>query len=494
MDLRRDNIQQWTEDYRHGRLSRREFLQRIAMFAGGAALSFAAFDVERATAAAAGFQPVVSTGIDSNNNFVLNGKPFLMIQGETLDYTSWHGAGYTVADVDAKLSVATAAGLNVIVGNWFGEDGALWQKHGIYWHGYCFRDLGAGVDCRGAWHSPATLASSCASQVISKYASKPNLIAWMLDGEMELDASVTSDPQGVVNNYVQATKYVQSIDPIKRLCFTTMVAAGPWSLACRPDAQQLSMVETIVVWGPPWTGLMKMWQVLDYLNQQVLSHPGGLGWVPCVSTTVVKELLTYTRSGPWSSFNEGNRLFWLQVAMNCRAFDVLWGANTRDPSVAPNNGDAGLPPGFLNVWNWTWQIVKNIKSLEPVILAPGNWVRVPTTPQFSPWAPGGGVHRPNMDYLFKGVYAAKKTGPDGSTYVISINMNENDTTGSELPVMRAKMNLGRPIRNATRLFGNAWTARRGPSSNVPVSTSGNEIIADFEPMQVHVYKVSEGDG
>lgn len=492
MKLRRDTLSQWAEDTRHRTLSRREFVRRAARFAGGAALGLAMLD--NAEPAAAGTPPpVTSTGIDSNNNFTLNGKPFLLIQGETLDYASWGQAGYTTQQADAKLAQAAAAGLNVVVGNWFGIDTPLWTNHGIYWHGYCLRDLGVGNDCRGAWHTPAALASSCAPQIVSKYASKPNLLAWMLDGELELDSSVTSDPQGVVNTYMQAESYIRSIDPAKRVNFTTLVAAGPWTLACNPNANQVSMLEMVLSYQYPWIGLQKLWDVLNYFNQQVLSHPAGLGWVPSVSTTVVKELLSYTHSGPIRSFNEANRFFWLQVAMNCRAFSVLWGANTRDPSLAPNSGDAGLPAGYLDSWNWTWQIVGNIKSLESVILGPGNWARVPTTPQFSPWAPGGGIHRPNLDYLFKGIYAAKKVGPDGHTYVVAINMQENDTVGTELPLRQASLHLDRPIRSATRLFDRTLTARKGPSAFVPMTVSGNQIIADFEPMEVHVYKLSEDE-
>ncbi len=51
-DLGRYIIEEWTEEYREGRLGRREFLRRIAIFAGGAAVAARLLDILGVTASA----------------------------------------------------------------------------------------------------------------------------------------------------------------------------------------------------------------------------------------------------------------------------------------------------------------------------------------------------------------------------------------------------------------------------------------------------------
>src|SRR5437016_11897801 len=97
---RRYIVDDWLEHYRRGRSGRREFLRRLAAFAGSAVVGVGELDRTAPFALTANNPTVTSTSIESNNNLLVNGKPFLVIQGEGLDYNSWHQSGYTETTAD----------------------------------------------------------------------------------------------------------------------------------------------------------------------------------------------------------------------------------------------------------------------------------------------------------------------------------------------------------------------------------------------------------
>ncbi len=465
-------------------------------------LGLEAFESKTSVALAGTNPSVTSTRIDSSNNLLLNGRPFLLIQGEGLDYNSWQQSGYIEATADAKIVQAQAAGLNCIWANWnqtsfcappytnMYQDLIFWQKFGIYWHGHAHKGV---VVCNPVLGDPTSLNQMVTN--INAFKGRSNLMLWAILGEADLtDTHSAPDPVTYYRHYVAAAELIRQSDPGHPVVSSDVVRSGPvhnwgghfpsdnphdyyWDELVNSQGVQIPLVEMVLNSGPmAWYPLSKLYEYLDLMNRRVLANPSGLGWIPSISTTPLPEL--FGGPGRIPTFGEIYRWFMLQVAFNCRAFSVLWGPNQR--TSYPNTGDAGLPPGYLDVWNRTWQAVGNIKSLESVILAPGNWIQIPTTPGFVPF--DFGSNRP-----FKGIYAAKKS-VSGATYVIAINSEEDAASYNELAVRGAKLDLGRAIRSATRLFNREGA---GPSANPPVSFSGSAIAQDFAPMQVHVYKVFE---
>jgi len=121
------------------------------------------------------------------------------------------------------------------------------------------------------------------------------------------------------------------------------------------------------------------------------------------------------------------------------------------------------------VWNWTGQAIAQVKSLEPVILAPASWQRVTTTPAFTILPPQHNI----ID--FRGIYATKKT-VGGTTYVIAVNVNQVNFV--ETGLNSATINVGFPINSVTKMF-----------ETDPVTFTGSVITDSFVPMGVHVYAV-----
>src|SRR5437588_87826 len=85
---------------------------------------------------------IQSVSVDSNGNLVVNGKPFLLIAGEKLEYAWFGAAGYTPAQADAYMTQMQSWGFNTLgEGNWIQispgvyQDQAAWQRHGFYWIG-----------------------------------------------------------------------------------------------------------------------------------------------------------------------------------------------------------------------------------------------------------------------------------------------------------------------------------------------------------------------
>lgn len=516
--------------------------------------------------------PIV--GIDTNNNLTINGVPTLLIRSSNLTEDWWQIAGYTAAQADVKIQQAQAAGMNCMVGNWTTvagfrpapyantpQDQVAWLKYGLYWQGSANKDENGSMFV-------ITDDYSLMGPKITSHKGRLNLIGWMCQGECDPAGHAGApDTPTYISRYVGATQYIRAADPTRSVVSSDVVEnlgvlQTYWDSLVFPNGLNMPMTETTVTTTlstTPTPGSLDIGHLYPYLliqNQRVLANPGGLGWVPSVSTTPLPELTNTPLYIPTQ--DQLNRHLFLQVAMNIRAFEFLWGPMQRDQSptnqlsqaskirfvssgadtrtvtlaglisgvltqeiVTLNgatsvdsantydtagfgsctisatsgtltvtvtqttggtsigtigtgrhgiyaNGDQGMPVGFLDVWNHWLVALTNVKSIESVILAPGNWLKLTTTPVFS-----DDTGHP----YFTGIYAAKKV-VGATVYVIAINMNE-DTSANEIVVSGGTIDVGQTINTATRLFEVG-----------SVSFAGSVITDDFAVMQVHVYQIT----
>ena len=421
--------------------------------------------------------PVSSVSVDSNGNLTVNGRPFLLIQATNMDYVSWLQAGYTEVQADAKMSQLRSWGFNTLFGNWgdFGpgyQDVVAWKRHGLYWHGSAtLSEFGDGnIENYGLLNNPAIV------DIITRFKARPNLLLWWICDEYDEGIyAPTGQPLGVA--VATGRKTIANTDPTRAVGETIVIPVNAWvndPQALLPSFQ-VPLGEEVIAGFMTSEAFLHAYDYLNSMQPYLGSQNGAPNFALGFSTTPVPELDNGNINNVRVvSKDEIHRYFMLQVAMNVRAFDVLWGPNQRDPQ--DNTGDAALSQNTLNAWQWTGQEIARIKSLESVILAPGLWKPLTTTPAFEAYA----ASDTNND--FKGVYAAKKTVA-GVTYVIAINADFHEDAfdarkWTENPLPGATIDLGFAIKSATRLFETG-----------AVSFSGRAITDSFVPMGVHVYAV-----
>lgn len=427
----------------------------------------------------------VSVSVDAEGNLVVNGAPFLLIQGTNTDYGWWYAAGYSRAQADAKMAQMVQNGFNTNFTAWatmdnfwpggdatLYQDVLMWNLHGLYQHG------GAALDDRtegvpadyGIWNNPEIV------RIMNRFKSRPNLLLWWIDGEYN-------------HSDTSATRYCTGATTVRELDSTRLwgdvavnsMSAAEWEQIlgrCMPVA----WLEGVIARAGHGTGeaFINLHDGLIALNQ---AWNDGYRFVLGVSTTPIEELdpsaVGDTRSCtdhyhamriPTAA--EIHRYYMYQVANNVRAFDMLWAPNQRCSTLP--QGDH-LSPAYVAAWNNTMKEMSRIKSLAPVILAPGRWQPLGTAPSFAPYAPSP----TNND--FKGIYAAKKTFA-GKTYVVACNVDFHEdaravNNWTEHAIPNATINVGQRITSLKRLFENAPAPR----------FSGGVITDSFAPMGVHVY-------
>ncbi len=414
------------------------------------------------------------SGVDpATGNWLLNGVPTVLIMGEVMGYAAWEMAGYTFDQADAKIKQMIAAGVNVFWGDWAAaytkglQSDLHWSQHKTYWSAPATQSIIDSIILTVPPTGKSNLSQvqlDLTLSIVNKHKNLPYLVRWSL-GPDEIDPS----PE----NYSPANHaklcgivYKNAPQPVG----DDIILAGDWTTPIGATLEQLPFGEYALCEGPT-SG-----SALDQLYRDGLRYlPSALQakklFCPAISTKLTPELI------PGEAFASGNshvvslaeqaRCYLFQIAVGCRAFTVGWGANVRDTPVAPNNGDIGLPPGYLNVWRDAQTILRTyIAPLAQVILDPAKWQTIPTNPSFS------GDSMP-----LRGVYAAKKTVA-GETFVIAINTNI-DNQFKDLPVISAAINVGQSIRTVTRF---------APETG-PVRFSGSTITDDFVAGGYHVYVV-----
>lgn len=429
--------------------------------------------------------PVGSVSLDSDGNLVLNGKPFLLIQGTNMDYQGWGMGGYTTAQADAKLAQMVRWGFNTLFGNWNTidpnnrttpyQDALAWQRHGLYWHGAATLDDVYTPDGNMArYWTPA--GQAVVTKIVNRHRTQPNLLLWWIANEWQ------GFPGAATTSYLAGAATVRAVDPVHLWGDTIVNNRAGWEAVLNPAGMPVGWYEATMSYEGVGETLGHLYDAMVAMNKGWLA---GQRYVLGVSTTPIQEIDTAaTRGLPRApSQAEIHRFFMYQVANNARAFDVLWAVNQ-----GLGRGDARLAllpapnarPSYLDVWNSVGLEIERINSMAAVILAPGRWQVLATTPAFQL---GQGPTGNSM----AGVFAAKKTVA-GVTYVIATNMNEyekpNPTnpnapgTWSDLPTPAATINVGVPVRSVTRLFETG-----------AVSFSGNRISDSFPAMSAHVYAV-----
>ncbi len=437
------------------------------------------------TTSGGGTTSVGSVAVDSNGNFVVNGVPFLLIQGSSLDYRGWQSGGYTQAQADTKMTQMVQNGFNTLFSDWYTMDTLwpggsptqyadvlAWQKHGLYHHGSAtLDDLSQGI---GADYT--ILNNPDVVRIMTRFKSRPNLLLWWITPEFDILQRTNA-------GYCTGAATVKGQDPSRTWGDTVVndLTVPQWDqlLPCMP-------VEWVEATMTPFGSGEAVTHLFDGLTQLNQAWTDGKRFVLGFSTTPIPELDPGAVGDPRSCLDfynamrvpnatEIHRYFMYQVANNVRAFDVLWGPNQRCGDVP--SGDA-LAPVYLTAWNNVLTEMSRIKSLASVILAPGRWQPLATTPAFVPYF----VDPTTTGNDFHGVFAAKKT-VGGVTYVVACNMDfHQDVTNTDIwtehPISSATINVGQPIATVTRLFESGT-----------VTFSGSSISDSFGPMGVHVYAV-----
>src|SRR5205807_5625794 len=385
----------------------------------------------------AGPPAIQSVSVDSNGNLVVNGKPFLLIAGEKLEYAWFGAAGYTPAQADAYMTQMQSWGFNTLgEGNWIQispgvyQDQAAWQRHGFYWIGSATID-DQGHNAQGTFGLP--VGDALITTIVNEFRTRPNLLRWWVTGEY-------SSPPPDLTRYATAVATVKAADP-SRIVGEVMVDSAGWTNGLGATRIQQAFTEQVIGGQSSPSAAIQIQALYRAMSAMQNAKAGGAQFVIGASTTPLPELDSARPWGVLPSRIQIQRFFLLQVAMDSRAFEVLWGPNQR--AGFPNNGDAGLPPGSLDVWNWTGQAIAQVKSLEPVILAPGLWQRVTTTPAFTILPPQNNI----IDY--RGIYGVKKIA-GGITYVIAVNLNQ--VSNVETGLGGATIDVGFPINSATKMF------------------------------------------
>lgn len=413
--------------------------------------------------------------MDGDGNLLVNGQPFLLISGQKADYWWWTAAGYTLDQTTARLAAMAANGVNGINdGNWglFNgstyQDTLLWQNFGFYWLGSAVLD-NQGHNAQGNWADTATITT-----IVNEYKARPNLLRWYIATELNPQAATTYPTNQTA--YAAAVAAIKLADPMHSIEGDLTVNGTGFSTWLVPSMDDAPMVEEAMGYASSGVAIQ---HIMDAIFTMRDAWNAGQRFVAGISITPIGELdqplpSTYTAL----SVAEMERAYFFPIALNVKAFEVLWGPNQRTYSGG-NTGDAALPPSALQTWSNTLSALSLVRQAQPVILAPGRFAPVPTTPPFTiPTSFCNNVR------AISGIYAAAKQV--GTTlYVVAVNLNEagcqfgypagyNDTA-----VSGATINVGASIVSVTRMF-------EGGSP----SFSGGVITDDFAPMAVHVYKIA----
>lgn len=324
-----------------------------------------------------------------------------------------------------------SSGYFAVQGNWFSNpDGSnpreqfLWDQYRLYFYGSATQDIGRSKD---AWAAGLNTSQGRAviADIVSFHKRKPYLLFWLIVNEYNPDAMPISQYRPVHN-------YVRSLDPA-RLAGDIYVLAG--STSVREAIYQIGgvMLPEISVdqsSSPdhPFSRLLGELLLQDRLWQQ------GYRFVRGVSTTPIGEFIPMGvhrcgdhRASPYP-YVELERWFLTQVALNGRAFEVLWGPSQTEAGCDPSQTPWGSWARVMEVWSWQNTLIRHLTTtLRPIILSASTFSRIASaTPAFEEPSYLNG-------FVYRGLYAAQKQVA-GTTYLAVINTQSQDLPNATVPL------------------------------------------------------------
>lgn len=175
-----------------------------------------------------------------------------------------------------------------------------------------------------------------------------------------------------------------------------------------------------------------------WLGELLLQEPvwqQGIRFIRGVSTTPIGEFIPMGvhrcgdhRPYPYP-YVELERWYLAQVALNARAFEVLWGPSQTEGGCDPSQIPWGSWAKVMEIWTWQTTLVRHLTTtLRAIILSPSSFSRIAgATPPFEEPSYLNG-------WVYRGVYAAQKQA-GGVTYlaVITLKVTTFRTSPSPSP-------------------------------------------------------------
>lgn len=359
----------------------------------------------------------------------VNGQP--VVAAMLSKFYAWDFHTKVGLTADQMWRQVKDAGYLAVQGNWFSNpDGSnpreqfLWDQYRLYFYGPATQDLGRSKD---AWAAGLNSAQGRAviADIVNFHKRKPYLLFWLVVNEYNPEAMPMSQ-------YRPVHDYIRSLDP-GRLTGDIYVIAGSSSL--REPIYQIGgvMLPEISIDSSnnadnPFTRLVGELLLQERMWQQ------GYRFVRGVSTTPLSEFIPMGvhrcgdhRPYPYP-YVELERWYLTQVALNARAFEVLWGPSQTEGGCDPSQTAWGSWAKVMEVWGWQLSLVRHLTTtLRPVILSPSLFTRIPdATPP---------LQEPSYltNFVYRGVYAAQKE-VGGMRYLVVINTESRDLSQVTVPV------------------------------------------------------------
>ncbi|MDR7400510.1 MAG: hypothetical protein QN213_13080 [Armatimonadota bacterium] len=358
----------------------------------------------------------------------MNGQP--VVAAMLSKFYAWDFHQKVGLSADQMWRQVQSAGYLGVQGNWFSNpDGSspreqfLWDQYRLFFYGPATQDIGRSKD---AW-APGLNSSqgrAIIADIVNFHKRKPYLLFWLVVNEYNPDALP-------ISQYRPVHDYVRSLDPA-RLTGDIYVLAG--STSTREQIYQIGgvMLPEISVdqsgnADHPFARLLGELLLQERVWQQ------GIRFIRGVSTTPIGEFIPMGvhpcgdhRPYPYP-YVELERWYLTQVALNARAFEVLWGPSQTEGGCSPSQTAWGSWARVMEVWTWQTTLVRHLTTtLRSVILSPSSFSRiVGATPPFEEPSQFNG-------FVYRGIYAAQKQA--GATYLAVVNTQSNDLQNVTVPV------------------------------------------------------------
>ncbi|GBD29320.1 hypothetical protein HRbin32_00408 [bacterium HR32] len=359
----------------------------------------------------------------------MNGQP--VVAAMLSKFYAWDFHQKVGLSADQMWRQVQSAGYLGVQGNWFSNpDGSspreqfLWDQYRLFFYGPATQDIGRSKD---AWSAGLNTSQGRAliADIVNFHKRKPYLLFWLVVNEYNPDAMP-------VTQYRPVHDYIRSLDP-SRLTGDIYVLAG--SEATRSSLYQIGgmilpeiSIDQSSIPEHPFGRLLGELLLQERLWQQ------GYRFVRGVSTTPIGEFIPMGvhpcgdhRASPYP-YVELERWYLTQVALNARAFEVLWGPSQTEGGCSPSQTPWGSWSRVMEVWNWQLTLVRHLTStLRPVILSPTSFARIQNA------APAFEEPSQSNGFVYRGVYAAQKQ-VSGTTYVVVVNTQSQDLQNVVVPV------------------------------------------------------------
>ena len=374
-------------------------------------------------------QAVINTQVGLGGWLLVNGQPVVLTTLSKFYAWDFHQrVGRTAEELWDQVK---SAGFIAIQGNWFSDqDGSnpreqfLWDRYRLYFVSSATQDFGRSLDSwRPGLNSPE--GRSIIANIVNFHKGKPYLLYWLVVNEYNPSAMPVSD-------YRLVHEYVRTLD-FDRLTGDLYVLAGSSS-----DREALYRIGGVILpeisidqsanADHPFTRLLN-----ELLFQERLWQ-NGVRFIRGISTTPIGEFIPMgTRPcgdhRPYAyPYEELERWYLTQLALNARAFDVLWGPSQYESTCDLSKTGWGSWTKIMEVWNWQLSWIHHLTTkFRPLILSPTSFSRIlDATPA---------LQEPSSitNWVYRGIYAAQKQ-VNGTTYLIVINTQSEDLQNVAVPI------------------------------------------------------------